>query len=72
MSIDEFDSLQETLISLAQPGILHDLAQADRDYLAGNTSSGEELRERYGLPQRRRRRPSLDFACVQRNGRLPV
>jgi hypothetical protein len=58
MSVDEFDSLQETLISLKQPGIVEELARADRGYAAGRTISGEELRVRYGLPERRRKRSS--------------
>jgi antitoxin YefM len=44
MSVDEFDSLQETMISLAQNGIREELAQADRDYAAGRTISDDELR----------------------------
>lgn len=51
LSIDEFDSLEETMISLAQPGLREELAQADRDYAAGRTISGDELRVRYGLPR---------------------
>lgn len=56
MPVDEFDSLQETLISSKQPGIVEELAQADRDYAAGRTVSGDELRVRYGLPDRRKKR----------------
>lgn len=56
MSVDEFDSLQETMISLAEPGTREELAQADRDYVTGRTTSGDELRVRYGLPERRRKR----------------
>jgi prevent-host-death family protein len=56
MPVDEFDSLQETLHALMQPEILKELAQADRDYAAGRTISGEELRVRYGLPERKRKR----------------
>ncbi|BBX43434.1 type II toxin-antitoxin system Phd/YefM family antitoxin [Mycobacterium simiae] len=55
MPVDEFDSLQETLHALMQPDILKELAQADRDYAAGRTISGEELRVRYGLPGRKRK-----------------
>lgn len=56
MPVDEFDSLQETLHALTQPGLVEGLAQADRDYAAGRTISGEELRARYGLPERKPRR----------------
>lgn len=58
MSVDVFDSLQETLTSSMQPGTLEELVQADRDYAAGRTISGEELRVRYGLPERRKKRRS--------------
>lgn len=60
MSVDEFDSLQETMISLAQPGTREELAQADRDYAAGRTISGDELRRQYGLPERRRKRSTFE------------
>lgn len=56
MPVDEFDSLQETLISLMQPGIVEELAQADRDYAAGRTIGGDELRVRFGLTDRREKR----------------
>jgi antitoxin YefM len=49
MSADDLDSLNETLHALRTPGVADELAQADADYAAGNTVSGEELRERYGL-----------------------
>ncbi|MGO9350288.1 MAG: type II toxin-antitoxin system Phd/YefM family antitoxin [Mycobacterium sp.] len=50
MSADDLDSLHETLHALRTPGLIDELAQADADYAAGNTVSGEELRRRYGLP----------------------
>jgi antitoxin YefM len=57
MSLNEFDSLQETLTSLTQPRTRDELAQADRDYAAGRTSRGDELPVRYmGLAERRRKR----------------
>ncbi len=49
MSADDLDSLNETLHALRTPGVLDELHQADSDYAAGNTISGEELRNRYGL-----------------------
>jgi antitoxin YefM len=42
-------SLNETLHALRTPGIAEELAQADADYAAGNTVTGEEIRKRYGL-----------------------
>lgn len=47
MPVDEFDSLQETLHALMRPNIREELTQADRDYAAGRTISGDELRVRY-------------------------
>ena len=44
MSVDEFDSLQDTMISWAQPGILDDLAQADRDYFVTAVPAGSAQR----------------------------
>jgi antitoxin YefM len=49
MSADDLDSLNETLHALRTPGVADELAQADADYAAGSTVSGEELRNRYGL-----------------------
>jgi len=49
MSADDLDSLYETLHALRTPGIVDELAQADADFAAGKTVSGEELRRRYGL-----------------------
>jgi prevent-host-death family protein len=49
ISADDLDSLNETLHALRTPGIAEELAQADADYAAGNTVSGEELRKRFVL-----------------------
>jgi antitoxin YefM len=49
---DEWESLQETLFWLSQPGIREDLAQAGRDYEQGNTLGEDEIRARYGLRHR--------------------
>lgn len=49
MSADDLESLNETLHALRTPGVVEELAQADADYAAGNTVTGEELRRRYGL-----------------------
>lgn len=50
MSADDLESLRETLFWLQQPGVREDLAEGEREYEAGETSSGEHLRARYGLP----------------------
>ncbi len=49
MSADDLESLNETLHALRTPGIAEELRQADADHAAGNTVSGEQIRERYGL-----------------------
>jgi prevent-host-death family protein len=49
MSADDLDSLNETLHALRTPGLAEELRQADADYAAGDTVSGDELRRRYGL-----------------------
>lgn len=49
MSADDLESLNETLHALRTPGVADELAQADADYAAGKTFSGEEIRRRYGL-----------------------
>jgi antitoxin YefM len=49
MSADDLESLNETLHALRTPGIAEELDQADADYAAGKTVSGEEIRARYGL-----------------------
>jgi hypothetical protein len=47
------DLLQELLgrrqYALRTPGFADELRRADADYVAGNTVSGREIRERYGL-----------------------
>jgi len=49
MSADDLESLNETLHALRTPGVADELRQADADYAAGNTVSGDEVRRRYGL-----------------------
>ncbi len=52
MSADDLESLHETLHWLSQPGIGDAVAQADRDYAAGATTGGPELRTEFGLTPR--------------------
>lgn len=52
VSADEWESLQETLFWLSQPGVNEDIAEADRALAAGETISAEDLRGRYGLDRR--------------------
>jgi antitoxin YefM len=49
---DEWESLQETLFWMSRPGILDNVAQADRDLAAGNTFSEAQIREEFGVPRR--------------------
>ena len=50
ISADDLESLRETLFWLQQPGLREDLAEGEREHEAGETSSGGQLRARYGLP----------------------
>lgn len=49
---DEWESLQETLFWLSQPGILDDIAQARGELAEGGTSDEEQLRAEFGTPRR--------------------
>ena len=50
MAADDLESLQETLYWLSKPGIAVSVAEAEREYVAGETTSGEDLRAEFGLP----------------------
>lgn len=52
VSADEWESLQETLFWLSQPGIHESLAEAEDDILAGRTYGEEQVRQSLGLPRR--------------------
>ena len=52
VSADEWESLQETLFWLSQPGILEDLAEADADIAAGRTYDEAQIRARLGVPSK--------------------
>lgn len=49
VAADGLTSITETWRALRTPGLVEDLRQADVDFATGNTISGQELRERYGL-----------------------
>jgi prevent-host-death family protein len=49
---DEWESLQETLFWLSQPGVRESVEQARGDIAAGRTYSEEQIREEFGIPQR--------------------
>lgn len=50
MAADDLESLQETLFWLSKPGSAESVAAAEREYAAGETVSGDELRAQFGLP----------------------
>jgi antitoxin YefM len=49
---DEWESLQETLYWLSQPGIRASIAEADADIAAGRTYGEDEIRAEFGVPRR--------------------
>ena len=52
ISADDLDSLQETIFWLSQPGIREDIDAGRREYAAGETVSGDDLRSEFGLGER--------------------
>lgn len=50
VSADEWESLQETLFWLSQPGIHESLAEAEADVAAGRTFDEAQIRQSLGLP----------------------
>jgi len=53
VGFDEWESLQETLYWLSQPGIRDAVAEADADIAAGRTYSEDDIRAEFGAPPRR-------------------
>lgn len=51
---DEWDSIQETLFWLSQPGLLESLAEARADVAADRTHTEEQIRAELGVPKRTR------------------
>ncbi len=52
VSADEWESLQETLFWLSQPGIHESLAEAEADVAAGRTFTEAQVRKALGLAGR--------------------
>ena len=52
MSADDLESLHETLHWLSKPGTQQAIADAEREYTTGDTTSGSDLRAEFGLPPR--------------------
>ncbi|MDQ1743305.1 MAG: antitoxin YefM [Pseudonocardiales bacterium] len=53
VSADEWESMQETLFWLSQPGIHEDIAEAEADIVAGRVYDEAQLRQALNLPPRR-------------------
>jgi prevent-host-death family protein len=51
---DEWESIQETLYWLSQPGIRDSLAEADADVAAGRVFDEAQIRSAFGVPKRNR------------------
>ena len=49
IGVDEWESLQETLFWLSQPGIHEDIAQARQELDAGTTLSEDDNRAEFGI-----------------------
>ena len=54
VGMDEWESLQETLFWLSQPGILESIAEAKADVEAGRVDSEEQIRAEFNVPKRDR------------------
>jgi len=54
IGFDEWESLQETLYWLSQPGIRDAIAEADADIAARRTYGEGEIRSEFGVPQQQR------------------
>jgi antitoxin YefM len=50
MSADDLESLHETLYWMSKPHIRESIAEAEREYAGGETTSGQDLRAELGLP----------------------
>ena len=54
IGFEEWESLQETLYWLSQPGIRDAIAEADADIAAGRTYAESEIRAEFGVPRQHR------------------
>jgi prevent-host-death family protein len=52
ISEDDLESMRETLFWLTREGVRDDIAEARRAYAERTTTSGDELRARFGLADR--------------------
>jgi prevent-host-death family protein len=49
---DEWESIQETLFWLSQPGIRDTIAESNADIAAGRTHDEDAIRTEFGVPKR--------------------
>jgi antitoxin YefM len=54
IGVDEWESIQETLHWLAQPGIVESVAESEADVAAGRTYGEDEIRAAFQVPRRPR------------------
>lgn len=54
IGVDEWESIQETLYWLSQPGIRESLAEAEADAVAGRVFDEAQIRAEFGVPKRDR------------------
>ena len=51
IGVDEWESIQETLFWLSQPGIHESIAEAEADVEAGRVYSEEQIRAEFNVPK---------------------
>ena len=54
IGMDEWESLQETLFWLSQPGIRESIAEATADVAAGRIHTQDQIRAEFNVPTRDR------------------
>ncbi|VBA62318.1 type II toxin-antitoxin system Phd/YefM family antitoxin [Mycobacterium attenuatum] len=54
IGVDEWESIQETLHWLSQPGIVESVSESEADIAAGRTYGEDEIRADFGVPRRPR------------------
>lgn len=52
VGVDEWESIQETLHWLAQPGITESIVESEADIAAGRTHGENDIRTAYNVPRR--------------------
>lgn len=53
IGVDEWESIQETLHWLSQPGTVESIRESEDDIAAGRTYGEDEIRADFGVPRRR-------------------